>query len=191
MLRRKDQHRARASGRRGRWSGYLRCCNSASWEPAREAGADNVTFDVGDASCLAYADRSFDVVFASSVIHHLDVATLAREIARVTKTGGVAIFLEPLGHNPLIRLYRSWTPAARTTDERPLRASDLALLKREWQSATVSYYDLFTLAAVPLRRIRSFSRLVAVAASLDAGFFRMPLAWRLAWFALIQLEGPK
>lgn len=125
------------------------------------------------------------------MIHHLDVATLAREIARVTKTGGVAIFLEPLGHNPLIRLYRSWTPAARTTDERPLRASDLALLKREWQSATVSYYDLFTLAAVPLRRIRSFSRLVAVAASLDAGFFRMPLAWRLAWFALIQLEGPK
>ena len=158
-------------------------------ESARNAGV-RVHFDVGDAQNLAYDDRSFDVVFGSSVVHHLDVSRVAPEIARVTRAGGAAVFLEPLGHNPVIELYRRLTPDARTADERPLRAADLRRLRAGWLESHVTYYDCFTLCAVPLHGTERFRRVAGLGRRLDALLFRIPAAWRLAWFSLIELRNP-
>lgn len=158
---------------------------------ARDAGLANPRFEVGDATVLDHPDESFDVVFGSSIVHHLDVAAVAREAARVTRDGGAAIFLEPLGHNPLIDVYRRLTPAARTPDERPLRRDDLDTLRRGWETAELSYHDFLTLGAVPFRRTRAFAPFNATASRLDAAIFRLPGAWRLAWFVLVRLERPR
>jgi hypothetical protein len=48
-----------------------------------------------------------------------DLSLACSEIARVLRPGGPAIFVEPLGHNPLINAYRKRTPALRTVDEHP------------------------------------------------------------------------
>jgi SAM-dependent methyltransferase len=158
---------------------------------ARAEDLPNARFEVGDATVLDYADACFDVVFGSSIVHHLDVAAVAREIGRVTRDDGAAIFLEPLGHNPLIDVYRRLTPAARTPDERPLRRPDLETLGRGWGDVKLSYHDFLTLSAVPFRDTRSFRRLTAAAARLDTSLFRIPGAWRLAWFVLVRLERPR
>jgi ubiquinone/menaquinone biosynthesis C-methylase UbiE len=61
---------------------------------ARPAGTafDGIELHVGDGRRLGYADRSFDVVHASLVLHHLDPATavdMLREMGRVARLGVV------------------------------------------------------------------------------------------------------
>ena len=160
---------------------------------ARDAAVDeglSARFDVGDAANLPYDANSFDVVFASSVIHHLDVPAVAREARRVVRPDGHAIFLEPLGHNPLIGLFRRVTPSARTVDEQPLRAVDVLALQTGWRSSAVHYFDFLTLAAVPLRHRRPFHGVNRALAAADAALFCVPGLWRLAWFALIEVAEP-
>lgn len=57
---------------------------------AREAGAANIAFAVMDASHLDAADDAFDLVHAHQVLQHLvDPVAALRELARVTRPGGV------------------------------------------------------------------------------------------------------
>jgi ubiquinone/menaquinone biosynthesis C-methylase UbiE len=83
---------------------------------AEEGLADRITFEVGDAHSLPYADASFDIAIAHTTISHVgDPLSLLKEGARVVKPGGrVAIFDGD---------YASWTfdhpdpVVARTMDE--------------------------------------------------------------------------
>ena len=53
-------------------------------------GAANVRFAVGDAYALDFADDTFDVVHAHQTLQHVhDPVAVLREMARVTKPGGV------------------------------------------------------------------------------------------------------
>ena len=94
---------------------------------ARAAGlpADRVAFVAGDAHRLPYPDGRFGLVVGEGILHHLDLDVALGEVHRVLRPGGRAVFVEPLLDNPLLRLFRWLTPAARTDDERPLSAADL------------------------------------------------------------------
>ena len=45
---------------------------------------------------------AYDVVMANAVLHHLDLGRAAAELRRVLAPGGVAVFCEPWGDNPLL-----------------------------------------------------------------------------------------
>lgn len=87
---------------------------------AAAVGLGHARFQVDDAQRMSLPSDAFDLVFGSGIIHHLDVEAAIREVRRVLRPGGRAIFWEPLGHNALINLYRARTPRARTPDEHPL-----------------------------------------------------------------------
>jgi SAM-dependent methyltransferase len=56
----------------------------------RRQGVTNAVVTVGDVHALAHADAAFDVVHAHQVLQHLaDPVTALREMARVTRSGGV------------------------------------------------------------------------------------------------------
>jgi SAM-dependent methyltransferase len=74
-----------------------------------------VRFLVMDAESLGFDEGSFDVVVGSGILHHL-----ALRQSRVLRPDGCAVFVDPLGHNIFIRLYRKLTPSMRTADEHPL-----------------------------------------------------------------------
>jgi ubiquinone/menaquinone biosynthesis C-methylase UbiE len=71
---------------------------------SRSQSAANVTFEVGSAGALSFADSTFDVVVSSLTMHHLDRADrlpAVGEMRRVLRPGGrllIAEFQAPKGH---------------------------------------------------------------------------------------------
>jgi ubiquinone/menaquinone biosynthesis C-methylase UbiE len=59
---------------------------------------------------LPYASASFDVVFGKAILHHLDVHVGWHDLHRIIKKGGKAVFVEPMGMNPLINFARNHLP---------------------------------------------------------------------------------
>jgi SAM-dependent methyltransferase len=69
---------------------------------ARCAGLPHARLVRGNAEQTAFPAASFDVVYGSSVLHHLDTAAAAREVARLLRPGGRLVFTEPNLLNPQI-----------------------------------------------------------------------------------------
>ncbi len=84
---------------------------------ARAGGLDA---RVMDGNQLQFPDGSFDCVLGTAVLHHLDYERAIREVHRVLRPGGTAIFTEPLRDKPAWKLFRALTPKARTKHELPL-----------------------------------------------------------------------
>jgi len=157
---------------------------------ARAAGVQ-VEFRAMDAEALDFPDQTFDVICGNAILHHLDLERSFFEVARTLKPDGVAIFMEPLGHNPLINLKRRMTPTLRTPDEHPLKMSDFALARKQFGSVEIDAYHLLSLAAVPLRRAKNFPRIVAILDRVDAALFRwLPFTGRYAWYAVVVMSDP-
>jgi ubiquinone/menaquinone biosynthesis C-methylase UbiE len=87
-----------------------------------------VDFFVGSAHGLPLADESIDVVFGMAILHHLELPLVAREVHRVLRKGGRAIFSEPVRNSKLIKFIRNLIPY-RAPDvspfERPLTDKEL------------------------------------------------------------------
>ena len=85
----------------------------------------------------------FDLVVGKWILHHVDVDSGAREVARVLRDGGRGVFAETSGLNPLLlmarrRLVGRWGVARYGThDEHPIERADLRLLRRHFSSVEV------------------------------------------------------
>ncbi len=90
--------------------------------------AGGAQFVVGSAHDLPFPDGSVDVLFGIAILHHLDLALVAREVHRVLRRGGRAIFQEPVRNSRAIRAVRALIPY-RAPDvspyERPLTDAEL------------------------------------------------------------------
>jgi ubiquinone/menaquinone biosynthesis C-methylase UbiE len=157
-------------------------------DAAAAAGAGNTRFLTMNAEALELPDASFDLVFGSGILHHLDLPRALAEVARVLRPGGRAIFKEPLGHNALINAYRRLTPQARTEDEHPLTRADLALARRVFPRMRCEFHALATLASVPFRDSPLGGPVYAAAAALDAVLTRVPGVRLQAWYSLMVLQ---
>ncbi len=92
-----------------------------------------------------FADESFDIVYAASVLHHVDMDKTLNEAARILKKGGLFVSWDPLAHNPIINIYRRMASRVRTGDEHPLRVSDLAMFHRYFSRVDYEMTWFFTL----------------------------------------------
>jgi 2-polyprenyl-3-methyl-5-hydroxy-6-metoxy-1,4-benzoquinol methylase len=68
----------------------------------RVAGLPAVTLDCGNAQDMPYRGGSFDAVYGSSILHHVDPPATLREAWRVLRPGGRLAFTEPNLLNPQI-----------------------------------------------------------------------------------------
>jgi len=73
----------------------------------RDCPAENVSFEVQNAYAMTYADKSFDSVVGSSVLHHLEIDAALNEVHRVLKAGGSIYFTEPNMMNPQIAVQKN------------------------------------------------------------------------------------
>jgi ubiquinone/menaquinone biosynthesis C-methylase UbiE len=118
----------------------LECINISEKELQKGSNAAKTSrvkpkFSLMDANNLEFADESFDMVFGSSILHHLDFVRALDEIQRVLKPQGRILFVEPLDNNPIGKIVRALTPQARTQDEQPLRTKEIAEIQRRFNAA--------------------------------------------------------
>lgn len=89
-------------------------------EKARAAcRAPGAGFRLMNAERLDFADASFDCVYGSSVLHHLDLAAVLPELLRVLRPGGRLVFTEPNMLNPQILLQKNLPPLKRLMGDSP------------------------------------------------------------------------
>lgn len=159
---------------------------------AREFPGVPVEYRTMNAEQLELEDDSFDLVCGNGILHHLDLERAYGEVARVLRPGGAAVFSEPLGHNPLINLYRRLTPEQRTADEHPLTLADVSLAGRFFGRVEPRYFHLLALAATPLRATPLFGPLLAALDRADRALLdRVPPARRLAWIVVYRVSEPR
>jgi SAM-dependent methyltransferase len=157
---------------------------------AAKAGLE-AEFQVMDGENLSFPTDTFEAVAGKGILHHLDLDRAMREIARVLKPEGRAIFIEPLGHNPLINWYRRRTPEARTPDERPLRAADLDKIRTFFPGAQFTFFNLTTLGALVFQSEKAFSQAFSLLQRLDAWLFQaFPWIGRYSWMVFMDLRRP-
>jgi ubiquinone/menaquinone biosynthesis C-methylase UbiE len=151
-----------------------------------------VRFDVMDAEAMSFPADSFDIVHGTAILHHLDIETAFREIARVLRPDGEAWFIEPLGHNPLINWYRASTPHLRTSDEHPLTMEDIAIARKHFSTVTVSYHFLAALGAIPFNGTIIFAPFCATLNACDRLLFALfPFLRKYAWMVVLKLARPE
>jgi len=131
-------------------------------EARRRARANDVAIEFlqANAERLPFADGSFARVWGNAILHHLDPRIAARELHRILQPGGVAVFCEPWGENPLLAWARRRLPypgKERTPDEQPLRLHHLRVLREVFPSLEVEGYQLLSMA----RRVLRPGRVVA------------------------------
>jgi SAM-dependent methyltransferase len=103
------------------------------------------SFVVGSAHDLPLPDNALDVVFGIAILHHLDLAASSREVHRVLKPGGRAIFQEPVRDSAVVRALRACIPY-RAPDispfERPLRTAELRAFAQPFTRCTTRAFSL-------------------------------------------------
>lgn len=111
-----------------------------------EANRVQVEGRVINAMAIDFPDHTFDIVYASNLLHHIpDPKLTLQEMHRVLKPGGIACFWDPLKHNPVINVYRRMATEVRTEDETPL---DINIVNFIQSLFAETIYDTFWLASL-------------------------------------------
>lgn len=160
---------------------------------ARQRGLADATFQVGDAHRLPWPDQSFDVIVGRAILHHLDLPLATRELVRVLRPGGQLFFVEPLDHNPLASLFRWFTPAARTADEKPLTRGAVLEMGSQFRESAHGYSLLVSMALGACTSLipgaRPSNWLLKLADRIDRLLARTPLRWWMG-HVYLHLRGP-
>jgi ubiquinone/menaquinone biosynthesis C-methylase UbiE len=165
---------------------------------SREAGirmnmAERIHAQAMAAEDLVYEDNFFDIVVGAAILHHLDLRLAAKQIHRVLKRGGKAVFIEPLGHNPIINIYRKMTPKLRSPDEKPLCKEDLLYLQRLFNSVEIETHYFLSIFALFWYYVISRPDLMIktrnILSRLDKCLMKaFPAIKKFCWYAIITLE---
>jgi len=144
-----------------------------------------IEYTIDNCEATKFKIETFDLVFGSGILHHLNLNKAINEINRVLKHDGEMVFLEPLGTNPLINFYRRLTPNSRSSDEHPFLKKDFDLINSLFNHVIVKYYGFFTLVFFLFYKNPQKSLLFKVISKLDNYFFRIKCFKNLAWSILI------
>ena len=144
-----------------------------------------VSLQVDNCEKMKFDNSKFDIVYGLGILHHLQLKESINEIVRVLKPNGTFLFIEPLGTNPIINLYRKLTPASRSADEHPLVENDFELMRKKFKYVKLKYYGFLTLVFFPFYRPSNESFVYKILINLDQYLFKIKFLRLFAWSVLI------
>jgi len=145
---------------------------------------DKVELLVDNCENTTFSNEKFDIVYGLGILHHLQFSKCINEISRILKPDGALLFIEPLGTNPFINLYRLLTPKSRSVDEHPLKFEDFKMMKEKFKSIHIKYYGFLTLIFFPLYKSNK-SKVFKLLVKLDQLLFKIKIFQYFAWSVLI------
>lgn len=111
----------------------------------KENLSDIASAVVGNAESLDVPKDSYDVICCLGVLHHLHIEKAAESWSNALNRDGMVLMEEPMALNPIVALYRLFTPKMRTADEHPLVPGDIRLLRKYFSKVDVHGYVLFSI----------------------------------------------
>jgi len=145
----------------------------------------NIDYKVENCENSSFQSDTFDVIYGTGILHHLNLEDSAKEINRLLKKNGKMIFMEPLGTNPIINLYRKLTPNSRSKDEHPFTKKDFKFLKEIYSEVSIKYFGFLTLVFLPFYKFPEESKIYKLLARLDQVIFKFKFLRFLAWSILL------
>ena len=143
-----------------------------------------IDYSVDNCEKTRFEEKTFNLVFGSGILHHLNLDKAINEINRILKIEGEMVFIEPLGTNPLINLYRKLSPNSRSIDEHPFVKKDFDLINSLFKNVSINYYGFFTLVFFLFYKKPQKSLLFKILCKLDFYFFKIKYFKNFALFAL-------
>lgn len=145
--------------------------SSASVEVANKRSeinglSDRITTDVMSVYNLGYDSNSFDYVYGNACLHHFELEKGLREIKRVLKPGGKAVFCEPLGSSALLKKIRNLVPVRKnivSPYERQLTYDDLKKIGDFFRTVIIKEFGLF----IRLDRLISNNTIISLLSKFD------------------------
>jgi len=131
-----------------------------------------------------FSNEKFDLVYGLGILHHLQLSKCIDEISRILKPKGSLLFIEPLGTNPIINLYRYFTPGSRSRDEHPLNFNDFNFIESKFEKVSLKYYGFLTLIFFPLYTSQN-SKIFNILSKIDQFLFKIKFFRLFAWSVLI------
>lgn len=114
------------------------------------AKTHNVTVKtiISDVMEMENTNETYDIVYGNGVLHHFQNHRKCLEIIyQVLTKSGVAAFIEPLTHNPIINIYRKIATEVRTEDEKPFKIIELEeMFTKQFDSFEHEEFWFFTMA---------------------------------------------
>ena len=147
-----------------------------------------VELKVDNCEKTSFENNRFDLVYGHGILHHLEFSKCLDEILRILKPGGSLLFVEPLGTNPIINLYRKLTPKSRSIDEHPFTGKDLELLKSKYKDVEIKYYGFLTLVFFPFYFNPNKSIIFKIFKNIDQILFKIKFFRYFAWSVLISAK---
>jgi SAM-dependent methyltransferase len=130
-----------------------------------------------DGERLPFADGCFDRVWGNAVLHHLTMIPAGRELYRILRPGGVAVFCEPWGENPILHWVRQHLPYSgkqRTSAEKPLRQGQVRLLQQVFPGLELRGVQFLSM----VRRLLPSGALVAFLDRTDSWLLKKWPGWQ-------------
>ena len=160
------------------------------------AGIPGGEFVVAPAERTPLGDESVDLVVGKWILHHIDVAAAATEVARVLRPGGRAVFIENSGDNRLLSYARKelagrlGIPRYGTDDEHPLGKEEYELLGQSFAHVTLEYPDFCFFALFDRQIFRlKYPVVTRLLRDIDDVVFRkLPRLRRYSYHVIIGLE---
>tara|TARA_Y100000590_G_C15691579_1_gene1003584 strand:- start:883 stop:1620 length:738 start_codon:yes stop_codon:yes gene_type:complete len=149
---------------------------------------NKVDYRVENCESTKLNSNEYDLIYGAGILHHLNLNKSMEEINRLLKKNGTLIFIEPLGTNPMINLYRKFTPNSRSKDEHPFRFRDIKYFKNLFKNVEVKYYGFFTLLFLPFYKSPQNSKIFLLLSKIDRFFLKVPFFKFLAWSIIIKAE---
>jgi ubiquinone/menaquinone biosynthesis C-methylase UbiE len=118
----------------------------------------NINAEVMDFHSLKYENDTFDYIYGTDILHHIDCDRAGKELFRCLKPGGVAFFWENSDRNPILRFFRRMLfgkPGGYqknkflffrrdgTTDEYPLTEDEVKILSDIFEGHLKRIYRVF------------------------------------------------
>jgi ubiquinone/menaquinone biosynthesis C-methylase UbiE len=133
----------------------------------------DVNLLIGSAHGLPLPNESVDIIFGMAILHHLELDLAAREVLRVLRKGGRAIFEEPTRNSKLVTKLRGLFPqrAGVSPFERPLTTREMKEFAAPCRYQAKTFHLLFSTLASLVPRWKG--QAMRLSARVDAHLLRL------------------